>query len=145
MPRRVIDLRPLNKVTKKQSHHVESPFVQASKMPANTWKTVSDAWNGFHSVPLDPESRHLTTFITPWGRFWYLVAPKGQEVSGDAYSVRYDDVLVNYERKTKCVDDCASWDFDVKSQIFRIHSFFTLCGENGVIQNPGKFQSTVEK
>ena len=55
-PRRVIDFRPLNKVTKKQSHVVESPFVQASKIPANTWKSCFDAWNGYHSVPFDDES-----------------------------------------------------------------------------------------
>ena len=28
-PRRVVDLRPLNKATSRQTHHVESPFLQA--------------------------------------------------------------------------------------------------------------------
>ena len=110
-PRRVIDFRPLNKVTKKQSHVVESPFVQASKIPANTWKSCFDAWNGYHSVPLDDESKPLTTFLTPWGRFWYCVNPQGQKVAGDAYSLKYDAIIREYGRKTKCVDGAATWDF----------------------------------
>ena len=42
-PRRVIDLRAVNKVTKPQTHHVESPYAQARKIPPKTWKTCSDA------------------------------------------------------------------------------------------------------
>ena len=96
-PRRVIDFRPLNKVTKSQTHPVESPFIQASRIPPGTWKRCSDAWNRYHSVPLDPESRHFTTFLTPFGRFWYLVNPQGQKIAGDAYSQRYDNILLEFE------------------------------------------------
>ena len=59
----VIDLRTVNKITKSQTHYVESQYGQALKIPY-TWKTYSDAWNGYHLVPLDNKSIHLTTFIT---------------------------------------------------------------------------------
>ena len=29
--------------------------------------TTLDAHHGYWQVPLAPESRHVTTFITPWG------------------------------------------------------------------------------
>jgi hypothetical protein len=51
-------------------------------------KSVFDAWNGYHSVPLHPDDTHFTTFITPWGRYRYLTAPQGYKVSGDGYSAR---------------------------------------------------------
>ena len=47
------------------------PFQLASQIPANTKKTVIDAVDGYHAVPLDRESQPLTTFITEWGRYVY--------------------------------------------------------------------------
>ena len=38
------------------------------------------------------------------------------------------------------MDNCASWDFNVGDHVFHILEFLTTCGNNGVIQNPGKFQ-----
>ena len=107
-PRRTVDMSALNKSCLRETHHVKPPFHQAKSIPQNTWKTVTDAWNGFHSVPLTEEDRHFTTFITPWGRYRYRVAPQGALASGDGYSRRYDEVLADVERKTKCVDDTAS-------------------------------------
>ena len=91
--RRTIDLRPVNAATKKQTHIMESPFALAARVPPNSWRSTSDAWNGYHSVPLHPESCHLTTFLTPFGRLWYCVAPQGELVSGDTYTERYDLIL----------------------------------------------------
>ena len=51
-PHRTVDLSPLNKFFKRETLAMESPFHLACKVPGNTWKTVTDAWNGYHSVPL---------------------------------------------------------------------------------------------
>ena len=69
-PRRTGDLSPLNKHCKRETFPTESPFHMARRVPKGTWKTVSDAWNGYHSVPLRQSDRHLTTFIT-FGRWRY--------------------------------------------------------------------------
>ena len=66
-PRHVVDLRPVNAAAERQTHYVEPPFEQARGIPAGTWRFTSDAWNWYHSVPLDRRDRHVTTFITPWG------------------------------------------------------------------------------
>ena len=63
-PRRTVDLSPLNKYCKRETFASESPFHMARRIPGNTWKTVTDVWNGYHSVPLRVSDRHLTTFIT---------------------------------------------------------------------------------
>ena len=64
-PRRTVNFQPLNRHSARYTHHTLSPFHQASMVPANTKKTVLDAWNGYHSCLLHPDSRDLTTFITP--------------------------------------------------------------------------------
>ena len=139
-PRRTVDMSALNKVCSRETHHVKPPFDQARSIPPNTWKSVTDAWNGFHSVPLAEEDRHLTTFITPWGRYQYRMAPQGSLASGDGYSRRYDEVIADVERKTKCVDDTAQWDDDLETHWWRMIEFLELCGHNGIILNFGKFQ-----
>ena len=73
-PRRVVDLRLVNSSTQRQMHYTEHPFMQAMGIPPNTWRFTTDEWNGYHSVPLDTRDRHITTFLTPWGRMHYKVA-----------------------------------------------------------------------
>ena len=60
---------PFIKFCKREEWVTNTPTKQARAVPKRAWKSVVDAWNGYHSVPLRKEDRHLTTFITPWGRF----------------------------------------------------------------------------
>ena len=138
--RRVVDLSPLNKYCVRETHHVKPPFIQVCEIPANTWKSVTDAWNGFHSVPLRLEDHHLTTFLTPWGRYYYKVAPQGYLASGDAYTRRYDEIIVDIPRKTKCVDDTVLWDMNLADHWWRMIDYLDLMAKNGVVLNPEKFQ-----
>lgn len=73
-PRRTVDFQPLNVHATRETHHTPSPFHQARLVPHGTKKSVLDAWNGYHSVLIHPDDRHLTTFITPWGRYRYKTA-----------------------------------------------------------------------
>ena len=68
-PRRTVDFQALNLHGTRETHHTQSPFHQARSIPSNKKKTVFDCWNGYHSVPLHKDDCHLTTFITPWGRY----------------------------------------------------------------------------
>ena len=139
-PRRTIDLQPLNDASVRQTHHTPSPFHQAMSVPHNTKKTVLDAWNGYHSLPLRCEDRHYTTFITPWGRYRYKSALQGFLASGDAYTRRFDEIISHLPKKTKCIDDTMMWEDDIEKSFFQTCEFLTLCGNNGIILNPSKFQ-----
>ena len=104
-------------------------------------------WNGYHSVPLHPDDRHLTTFITPWGRYRYLVAPQGYIASGDGYSRRYDEIVADIPRKTKCIDDTLLWSHSIVECFFQAVHWLDICGKNGITLNQDKFvfaEETVE-
>ena len=75
-PRRVIDLQPVNKHAVRQTYMGASPFEIVNEIPIHTFRTTLDAWNGYHSVPIHEEDRHVTTFIIPWGRFRYRTTPQ---------------------------------------------------------------------
>ena len=138
--RRTVDYQRLNSQCLRETHHVESPFRLASQIPANKKKTVLDATDGYHAIPLDDKSKPLTTFITEWGRFRYRRLPQGFMASGDAYTRRYDDIIKNVPDKIKCVDDVLLWDDDIKSAYFHSYDYLLLCEKNGITINKEKFQ-----
>ena len=139
-PRRTVDLSPLNKFCRRETFVSETPFKLARRVPSNTWKSVTDAWNGYHSVPLRESDRHLTTFITPFGRWRYTRAPQGFLSSGDGYNRRFAAILSDFMRKERCVDDTVFFDENLEEHWWRTIQFLTLVGRSGIVLNPSKFQ-----
>ena len=143
-PRRTIDFQPLNIHATRETHHTQSPFHQARSVPQGKKKTVFDAWNGYHSVPLHPDDRHYTTFITPWGRYRYRTAPQGYIASGDGYTRRYDEITSAIPNKTKCVDDTLLWSDTIEESFFQACNWLDTCGRYGITLNPEKAKDEVE-
>ena len=139
-PRRVVDFQAVNNHCPRQTHHTESPWQIASAVPPNCVKTVLDAWHGYHSVPIHPRDRHVTTFITTEGRFQYRTAPQGLLSAGDGYTQRFDDIIRGFPNHSKCVDDSILWADDIRSNFFSTCAFLDKCSAAGIIFNREKFQ-----
>ena len=125
-PRRTIDFQPLNKHSTRQTFPVDSPFNLASRVPAGTKKSVCDVWNGYHSVKLHPDHRHFTSFLTPWGRFRYKVAPQGHMVSGDGFNERYSSITSSFKNVERCVDDSVMWADNIQDTACHCMRFLTI-------------------
>ena len=139
-PRRVIDYQALNKHSTRQTFPIESPLTLASRVPSEKKKTVFDVTNGYHSGEIHPDHRHLTTFLTPWGRFRYRTAPQGHIVSGDGFNERYSAVTSGFPNMERCVDDSILWADDIRSSFLQACKYLDLCAHNGITLNPQKFQ-----
>ena len=139
-PRRTVDLSPLNKHCKRETFSSESPFQVARRIPKGTWKTVIDAWNGFHGIKLRECDRPLTTFISPHGRWRYIRAPQCYVSSGDGFNRRLDEVLADFKDKERCIDDICHYDQDLEKHWWRAIELLAVLGNAGVIINPTKFQ-----
>ena len=63
-PRRTVDMSALKEASYRLTHPGAPPFLEAQSIPAGSYKTVTDAWQGFHMIPLHPESMPYTTFVT---------------------------------------------------------------------------------
>ena len=118
-PRRTVDFQALSVHATRETHHTESPFHQARQVPQNKKKTVFGAWNGYHSVPIQKEDRHLTTFITPWERYRYCTDPQEYIAAGDGYTRMYDEMVANIPNKTKCIDDTLVWPDNITDIFFK--------------------------
>ena len=145
-PRRCVDYTPLNKCCKRETHPSKSPFHLAKSVPPGSIKTVLDAWNGFHSIPIREEDRHYTTFITLWGLYRYKRAPQGYLSSGDGYNRRFADILAHITRLVRCVDDSLLHDdkANIEEHWWRVIEFLGVAGNGGVVLNADKFQFSEE-
>ena len=133
---------------------------QDGHMREEEWETKADrghavaqcqrhSGNTSHSIPvpsgqigtcsLHRDDRHLTTFITPWGRYRYRVAPQGYVASGDGYSRRFDEIASDFPDKTKCIDDTLLWATDLEASFHQATKWLDLCGRSGITLNPEKF------
>ena len=139
-PRQTVDLSPLNKWYKQETHNSEPPFHLARRVPRNTWKTVTDTWNGYHSVPLRELDRHLTTFITPFGRWCYKRAPRRFLSSGDGFNRRFEAILADFQRKERIIDDTLIYDDNLEEHWWRTIDLLATVGHAGIVLNPLKFQ-----
>ncbi len=144
-PRRTVDLQKLNNATNSETHHTPSPFDVVSTVPTKTRKTVLDAWNGYHSLPLHQMTKEAMTFITEWGRYRYCRAPMGFHVSGDAYTRRFDDITAGYPRVVRIVDDSLLWDYGIANSFWHTFDYLKLGGDNGIVFNKDKFQFAQEE
>ena len=97
-----------------------------------------DACNGYNSVALHPDDRHLTTFITSWGRYRYRVAPQGYVASSDGYSRRFEEIVSDVPDKTKCIDDTLLLATDLEASFHQATKWLDLRGRSGITLNPEK-------
>ena len=140
-PRRVIDFQTVNQHAPRQTHNTRSPWTIASSLPANKVKSVLDNWHGYHSVPLHPEDRHLTTFQTPFGRYRYRTTPQGFLSSGDGHGQRMDLIIGDkFPDADRCVDDSILWSEDISTNFYQVIEFIRHCAANGCTFNASKFQ-----
>ena len=72
-----IDLTSLNKAVKREAYPMASVDESLAKLSGSKVFSKLDARSGYWQIPLDEQSRLLTTFITPFGRFCMNRLPFG--------------------------------------------------------------------
>ena len=64
-----------------------------------------DANSGFWQIVLAPESRALTTFLTPWGRFQFRRFPFGLSSAPEIFQRSIEKILGGLEGVVCMMDD----------------------------------------
>ena len=104
--RLVVDLRPVNQAIKRPV----KPFTSTDQIrrqldPKGKVYCTMDMVAGYHQVAIAEESRDLTTFIIPAGRFRFASLPMGLVSSGDYFNIETDDVVEGITGTHKSLDD----------------------------------------
>ena len=138
-PRRTVDYQKLNRQCYRETHYTESPLQLATMVPPGQFKTKLDIVDSYHSLPLDEESRPLTTFITEWGRYQYLRMPQGFVAAGDAFVRRYNDITKDVPNHVKIVDDALLYSGSIEKAFWDTWNFLTLGAQHDLVFSEKKF------
>ena len=137
-----VDLSQLNKAVQRELYQSNTPAECVASIAASEakWFSVFDAAKGYHQCPLAEESRHLTTFITPFGRYQYLRAPYGVSSISEHYNRRMDECFRGIDGIRRVVDDVIIYSRTRNEHIARVRQFLDRCRSRGVSLNPAKTQ-----
>ncbi|MGV0982894.1 MAG: reverse transcriptase family protein, partial [Polynucleobacter sp.] len=129
------------KFVKRPVNPQPTPWEVVRTIPKGTTHyAVFDALKGYHQIELDEESRALTSFMTPFGRYRYVRLPMGYAPAGDVFTLRYGnavDIAVDGRRAT---EDTLLRGQTFKELIENTEEFIRTCAENKITLNVKKIQ-----
>jgi hypothetical protein len=139
--RLVVDLSPLNQFIERPIH----PFIPANELlknlnPESTVYCKLDCVKGYFQIPLDEESKKLTTFLLPSGRYRYLRAPMGLSSSSDEWCKRSDKAIAGIPGVQKLVDDILIEGTTYDELFERIDQVLQRCKEANITISLQKMQ-----
>jgi hypothetical protein len=111
------------------------------KIPRGTKHfAVFNALKGYHQVELDEESRALTTFMTPFGRYRYLRLPFGLNSAGEEFMLWYGRAVDDSVQGRRITEDTVLLGQTTHELLENTRKFFRTCDQNGITLNLKKVQ-----
>ena len=100
-----VDLKHLNEDVLREVHPLPKVDDTLAQLTGATVFSKLDANSGFWQIPLSHNSRLLTTFITPFGRFCFNKLPFGISSAPEHFQRRMNDILAEMEGVLCHMDD----------------------------------------
>ncbi len=128
-----IDCSPLNKYVKRQGYATKVPSEEVAQIPPGMkYFTTVDGRHGYWQVLLGKNSRHLTTFLTPWGHYRFKRNCMGLINAGDEHNARGDMAIKGIDNVKKIVEDILIYDSDYDTHIKRVRQVLQRCHDFGI-------------
>ena len=139
-----IDPQPLNSAL--QREHYRLPVLQDILPKLHKARIFSkfDVQEAYWHVQLDEEASHLTTMITPFGRYRWLRLPFGLKVSSEIFQRRLTEVLGDLPQTFCIADDImvvgqGENDIDAKKDLLlHVDLLKKRCHDNNIKLNESK-------
>ena len=100
-----MDLKPLNQNVLREVHPIPKVDETLAQLSGATLFSKLDANSGFWQIPLAPESRPLTAFLTPFGRYCFNKLPFGISSAPELFQRRMSQILEGLEGVLCQMDD----------------------------------------
>jgi transposase InsO family protein len=135
-----VDLKPLNTAVLREVHPL--PRVDDTLAQLTGAKVFSklDANSGFWQIPVAEDSRLLTTFITPFGRFCFNKMPFGISSAPEHFQRRMNAILDGLPGVLCLMDDIIVYGSDNNDHNTRLHATLQRLQTAGVTLNKAKCQ-----
>ncbi|XP_014670345.1 PREDICTED: uncharacterized protein LOC106811290 [Priapulus caudatus] len=136
-----VNFKPLNKFSKSEVYESPSVLETVQNVQANEGSlfTKFDAQKGYHQLKIAEESKDLTTFITPFGRFRYERAPFGINSISEHYNRRMSESLHGLDNIVRVVDNSLVYGKNDEDHLIHVRAFLERCRERNIRLNEKKF------
>ena len=99
------DFKQLNKAVKRERYMLPTLEDILVKLSGARVFSKLDETSGFFQLPLDDESAKLTTFITPFGRYFYRRLPQGITSAPEIFQRTVENILKDQPNTVSFFDD----------------------------------------
>jgi transposase InsO family protein len=138
-----VDLTPLNKEVKREVYPMASVQDSLSKLASGRIYSKLDANSGFWQIPLDEESRLLTCFVTPFGRYCFNRVPFGISSAPEIFQRAMSRILEGLEGVICHMDDILILGKDQAEHDVRVRKVLHRIQEAGLtLNNKCEFSQT---
>ena len=133
-----VDFRKLNEGVLREAHPLPTVDESLAHLSGATLFSKLDANCGFWQVPLAERSRHLTTFITPFGRYYFCKLPFGICSAPEHFQRRMSAILDGHEGVLCHMDDVIIFGKNQQEHDSRLHAALKTIQAAGVTLNKDK-------
>ena len=133
-----VDLKPLNENILREVHPMTKVDTTLAKLSGATVFSKLDANNGFWQIPLTKESKLLTTFITPYGRFCFNKLPLGISSAPEIFQRCMNNVLSGLPAVFCHIDDILMYGKDSTEHESRLQATLKRIQAAGITLNETK-------
>ena len=133
-----VDLKMLNESVLREIHPLPKEDETLALLSGATYFTKLDANSGFWQMPLSADSRLLTTFLTPYGRFCFNKLPFGISCAPELFQKRMLNILEGLQGVVCQIDDVLVFGATHKEHNDRLFAVMRRLESAGLTLNLGK-------
>lgn len=100
-----VDYSKLNKAVQRSHFPIGKVETILTQIKGSNYFTKLDTNSGFYQIRLSEESQILTTFITPFGRFYFKRVPFGINCAPEYFSILLNKILSGIQGVVSHIDD----------------------------------------
>lgn len=133
-----VDLQKLNQAVVRERLILPNLEDVSPKLVGSKVFSKLDASSGFYQLPLHPESSHLTTFITPFGRYKFNRVPFGISSASEIYQRKMSELLAGLVGVEAIIDDILIFGSTVEEHDARLNKVMQKIQSAGLKLNKSK-------
>ena len=138
----VLDFTALNRVTEIDTFPVGDVQSNLSRLGKSEYFSVLDSQGAYHVVPIHPDDRYKTAFITPWNSFQFRFMPFGMASAGSTFC-RLNQLImgkaaITTEEALSYIDDLLILGASFDGHLRNLYKTMRAYAGAGLLLNPKK-------